>query len=104
MKCPDRDFMVEFRSMLGKEPSRRWLVRLVFPARRGTGGSLPFYVTNWEDDPIPSGVFHLMGGQWTVSEGLGSIPCVAFIAGIHETAVWFQFPNGDHVPGGLTFG
>ena len=83
MRCPDRDFMVEFRSMLGKDPSQRWLVRLVFPARRGTGGSLPFYVTNWEDDPIPSGVFHLMGGQWTVSEGLGSIPCAAFIAGIH---------------------
>ena len=104
MKCPDKDFMVEFRSMMGKDPERRWLVRLVFPARRGTGGSLPFYVTNWDDDPIPSGTFHLMGGQWPVADGLGTIPCAEFIAGIHETAVWFQFPGGETVPGGLTFG
>ncbi len=104
MKCPDKDFMVEFRSMQGKDPARRWLVRLVFPARRGTGGRLPFYVTDWEDNPIPTGTLHLMGGRWPVEMGCGRIPCADFIAGIHKSAVWFAFPDGVQVPGGLTFG
>ena len=104
MKCPDKNFAVEFRSILGKEPDRRWLVRLVFPAGRESGGSLPFYVTDWNDNPIDSGTFHLMGGQWKVVGGCGSIPCVGFIDGIHEAAVWFRFPDGVMVPGGLTFG
>ena len=39
MKCPDKDFVIEFRSMQGKDPERRWIVRLVFPAGMATGGS-----------------------------------------------------------------
>ena len=103
MKCPDRDFAVEFRSMQGQDPSQRWLVRLVFPAGRGTGDMLPFYVTDWDDAPIPAGTLHLMGGQWKVEEGMGRIPCADFVAGIHEPAVWFCQPGREPVPGGLTF-
>ena len=103
MKCPDRDFAIEFRSMQGKDPSLRWLVKLVFPANTGPEGNLPFYVTNWDEDPIPSGTFHLMGGRWPVKDGRGNIPCKGFVSGIHDSAVWFRFPNGNPVPGGLTF-
>ena len=104
MKCPDRDFAVEFRSIMGNESTRRWIVRLVFPAGMETGGRLPFYVTDWDDTPISAGTFHLMGGQWKVEGGRGTIPCADFIAGIHEKAVWFSVPGGEPVPGGLTFG
>ena len=103
MKCPDRDFAIEFRSVQGNDSSRRWLVKVVFPANAGQDGRLPFYVTDWDDAPIPSGTFHLMGGRWPVKGGRGSIPCSGFIAGIHDPAVWFRFPGGDPVPGGLTF-
>ena len=103
MKCPDRDFIIEFRSIQGKDPAKRWIVRLVFPAGADTNGFLPFYVTNWDDAPIPSGTFHLMGGRWRVTGGRGKIPCAGFIAGIHDSAVWFRFSGGDPVPGGLTF-
>ena len=103
MKCPDKDFVIEFRSMQGKDPERRWIVRLVFPAGMATGGRLPFYVTDWDDVPVPSGTFHFAGGRWPVEGGRGSVPCASFIEGMRDPAVWFRFPSGKPVPGGLTF-
>ena len=104
MKCPDRDFTMLFRSMPLKSAELQWEVHLVFPANMGPAGALPFYVTDWDEVPIPEGHLDLMGGRWKFAGGRGKIPCADFIKGIHETAVWLHRTGMDPVSGGLTFG
>lgn len=104
MKSPDVDLALLFQSIPCPKEEMQWRARLVFPASSGENTSLPIYFTDWNDDPIDSGIFFIAGKQLKIKRGLASLRYADFIAGIHEKAVWLTQPNCKSIPGGLTFG
>ena len=103
MQTTEKVFRVQFVSALNQDRADSWVVHLHFPPNSGPSDELPIEAIDGNGVPI-TGEFEFMGQKCPIKDGNGAIRYADFIAGIHETAVWFQFPGGETVPGGLTFG
>ncbi len=104
MQVPEeKTITFTFASHPNKEPTRRWTARLTFPAGAGANAILPLAVEDGNGAPIASAVFELAGQKVPIRDGLGRMTYAAFIAGRHDPALWLHLPDGEPIPGGLTF-
>ena len=103
MKAPDVDVTATFMSVPQKPASAGWRVELTFPANAGAEDDLLLECFDGDVAPMQGGTFLLAGKRMVFENGCAKLRYADFVAGMHDTAVWFSRPGGDPIPGYLTF-
>ena len=103
MTAPDRDITMTFFSVPCKTKSDGWVVKVTFPANAGDEDDLQLECFDGEERPMPAGTFSFADRRTVFANGSATMRYSDFIAGMHDTSVWFSRPGGEPVPGFLTF-
>ena len=103
MKAPEVDVTATFVGVPQKPKAAGWQVKLTVPANAGADDDLLLECFDGAEAPMPGGTFLLAGKSVVFENGRAKMRYADFIAGMHETAVWFSRPGGDPIPGYLTF-
>lgn len=103
MKSPDKDVIMTFRSIPSGNKADCWVVKLTFPASASASSQLKLSAEDGLGGVVEHGVFHFMGNEVEIENGIGGLSYADFIAGIHEKQVWLIRPGAAPLPGGLTF-
>ena len=104
MKAPsDKTVVFTFGSHPVKDLAKRWTAKLTFPPGATAETMLPIEVVDGNGDPIREGVFEFADKRLPVVDGAASISYSDFVAGKHAVELWLHLPDGEHIPGGLTF-
>ena len=103
MTAPDRDVTMTFVSVPCKTKADGWQVKVTFPANAGAADDLQLACYDGAERPMAAGTFDFAGRRTVFANGAATMRYADFIAGIHETSVWFARPGAEPIPGYLTF-